>query len=214
MVVKSGWTSTDTAPGTEHAINKSMLTKPESISSSHKTCYWHKDWHNCPPITRLKSQLSGWLLPLQSQDLLPPCLQLYLPIQLSAAHRLDHITLLLKIAKVCPFPGRFPLQTYFHLFTKQPSHQIIYGFLATPNTSALLQLSLTLEKRVPTDFCLSKSYQYSKVGTNAPSSIKLSEPYTEIIKLSLTCVSSHSVSIRASVPVFFYKAQWCLYRMM
>lgn len=70
--------NTDTAPGTKQAINKSMLTNPESIPSSHKTCYQHREWQDQPPVT--------WLLPLQSQDLQPPCLQHSFPIWPSAAH--------------------------------------------------------------------------------------------------------------------------------
>lgn len=52
-----------------------------------------------------------------------------------------------------------------------------------------------LENSLPTNVCLSKSYQYSKVGTNTPSFIKLPESHPATIYLSLTCISLYFVSL-------------------
>lgn len=95
-------------------------------------CHWHRDWHD-HPHNRL-AQIPTFRLTPSSPVPRPPTSPASntVPIQPSAAHRLDHITLLLQTAMVCPFPGRFPLQPYFHLLTKQPGHQIIYRFLAMP----------------------------------------------------------------------------------
>lgn len=77
-----------------------------------------------------------------------------------------------------PIPRLISTLTLFSSINKatQLLHYVLFFFLAMPNISALFQLSLTLEISLPTNFCLSKSYQHSKVDANAPS-VKLSETY-------------------------------------
>ena len=117
VIVKTAWANTDIAPGTKQEINKFMLTNSESTPSSRQT--WYQHGISRPSLHHLTSSFPVLRTPASMPPTLFPnpafCCTGVLTTSSSCTKLL-----------VCPISDWFPLWHYFHPFTKQPCHQIIY----------------------------------------------------------------------------------------